>query len=281
MAGKITDLSLLTEVDGDNDLIEVVDDDEAVVADKNKKVPAKHLTGGMVAHGDSLWTALYHKTYSNLAVKTYIKLANIPSDGNVDYQINLTVSSYSPASAIGRMVLHIGNYGGLYKRVTLIDGKPTNFSVSGIQVYLLGDSSIDVFMVINAALLGAISAYVICQDRVGVVSAIPPHKVVETISTPLGTLSFDTTAGKYINGVPDGNEDWIAGTLLNASGTVYYRRHENGLVEIQFKITGFTLTADGTVLFNVPAGYRTTTLSGYVGGIIAGNASAGVGGRIK
>jgi len=48
-----------------------------------------------------------------------------------------------------------------------------------------------------------------------IATTIPPNKIT-SITSPAGTLSLDTTAVPYKDGVPDANEDWKTPTLLNS-----------------------------------------------------------------
>lgn len=246
----------MTDVDGHNDYSKIVDTSEALPENKDKSVKAKHSTGGMIAHGDAV-KAFYRFNFSNEALDSYIKIASLPvsaADTGDKIRIILHVAG-AVGSQNNELEINLGNRNALYQRVVAINSSDISaITMGGIKTFI-NAGALDVYVFNAASTFCGVSVELFSHGFNNIATIIAPNKVT-TITSPTGTLSLDTTAGKYANGVPDGNEDWKPVAYANGSGTVSYRRHSNGIVEVAFTATTVTTTTDGTTMFTLPAGYR-------------------------
>jgi len=254
MAGKITELPLLEAVDGDADFIEVMDADEATVADKNKRVPAKHVTGGMVAHGNAV-KALSKLFDSNSTVAKWYQIAVITAVSNSDHTYIKVSLTSNTSGAKSQMLIHISGLGTGEYRVESISGGGNHLSDVGVVIYDDG-TDINIYAYFSGTGYNAIAGEILSTGSSAIATVIPPNKISYVTSVPAGTLKLDTTAGKYADGVPDGNEDWNALTVGSGwVGTLYYMREADGTVHINGDNLTVGTTTYGTVIGTMPAGY--------------------------
>ncbi|MDH5394400.1 MAG: hypothetical protein OEY11_14545 [Gammaproteobacteria bacterium] len=269
MVLRSSDLTPITDVDGDSDFYKVIDDSESNPLLKDKRVVAKHSTGGMISHGGGIKPlsgdsvdAIY-SLWDSGGAEEYYKIATLqyyPTKDNGEYvELDLYYGGLLFSNK-GGMKIGLSNRGGFLKRVYSIYGAINNISKVGIKAYIETDSTISVYMY-HATAPGSHLTIKLSTSAYGHGAIIvPPHKLI-SIPSPSGTLSFDTTSGKYADGVPDGSEDLkTIPTMQNGwtilSGSINgYERYSSGLVNLNFYITA-GITTDGTLLFTMPAGYR-------------------------
>ena len=260
MVLRSSDLTPITDVDGNSDYSKIVDDSESNPLLKDKTVVAKHSTGGMIAHGNAV-KAFYRFNYANTGVASYRKIATLPIQTTSAGHLKLLVHiGWASGSGCASLEIILGNKGGLYERVRQISGAAlTNLTEAGIRTYVETDTSLSVYVFDDGTNWQGVTVELVSFGYGVLPVVMPPNKVV-SIPIPAGTLSLDTTAGKYVNGVPDGNENWITPTLLNSwvrydvgYYTAEYMRESSGVVYLRGDIK---LGSVGLSSFVLPVGYR-------------------------
>ena len=288
MATSITDLTTEhTDPSGDNDLLVI--DDYNGGSPVTKKVAAKNATGGMLAHGGlssnpsgASVEAIYSLWDSNGA-EEYQKIATLQYSPTVDAGEYVELDIYYGGiyfNEKGGMKIGLSNRGGVLNRVYSIYGKTNKINRVGIKTYIETDNTVSVYMY-HAASPGAHLTVKLSTSAYNHGAIVISPNDVTSITTPTGTLSLDTTAAPYSDGVPDGNEDWTNLTLAASyTGACRYRRHANGLVEVNANLSALGTTTDGTSIItgNLPAGYRPVSYNRHA--ILTGRISGGACGTI-
>lgn len=262
------------------------DDDYLVGYDNSgtpatRKYQAKNATGGMLAHGDSVYA---HYFFDLGATNEYYKLAQTSTTPSGTIRIKAEFARTGTDEVAEVNILLMYHIGTVVERVKSIKGPVSGtvpLGINGIVTYLEGDGSYSVYLK-NTTSSGVLNATVelISGGTAPLPTVIAPNDT-SAISSPTGSLSLDTTASPYSDGVPDGNEDWTSLTpAASYSGTIRYRRHANGLVEVQGDLTALGTTTDGTAITTtaLPAGYRVSTVA--ISSVLTGVITGGVCGRI-
>lgn len=276
---KTSAMTLSSSVVGDTDYIEFVQDDGTP---DNLRALAKDITGGMTAMSVGS-TALYHWRVAASSV-SYKKIASLvataTAQGHIKFRVHLdgTVGNFHSYFDVV-----IGNRTTLTQRITNINGDTASLASGGIRTYIQGGgSALDVYFYDVGTGYYGVTIEMLEGGYDTANKIIPPHSVTSSGATPAGTLSLDTTIAPYSNGVPDGNEDWIVLTLAASyAGVCRYRRHANGLVEVQAELTALGTTSDGTAIVTtaLPVGYRSVTYNQNI--MLTGTITGGACGRIK
>jgi hypothetical protein len=223
--------------------------------------------GAMIVH-DAARKAFFSFQYAVEGVVSYRKIATLPIPSGTGAHVRMLVSIDRHGGGYdNELDIYLATRDALIQKVySLKSGNTLSLSKAGIRTYVETDNSLSVYIYDDGTDWANVSVKLVSTGLFVLATIIPPNKVI-SITDPTsggGTLSLDTTAAPYKNGVPDGNEDLNDATLLNGWSVIInydavYARNSNGIIDIRFGIEGGT-TISGTILFTLPVGYRPSKL---------------------